>query len=200
MPRPGTQRDLARAILRRWGIVRPSEFAAAGVTAATIGRMCRDGEVVHLARGLYQLPDAPLDAHHSLAEAAKRVPKGVVCLVSALAFHDLTDLLPHAVWMAIGAKDWSPRGKRPAIRVVRFTEAFLTDDVVTERIEGVPVKIFGVARRSPTAFAIAGPWASRWLWRGCRRRSGSARRRPRRSPVMPSVAGCPAWCAPISKP
>ena len=152
MPRPGTQRDLARAILRRWGIVRPSEFAAAGVTAATIGRMCRDGEVVHLARGLYQLPDAPLDAHHSLAEAAKRVPKGVVCLVSALAFHDLTDLLPHAVWMAIGAKDWSPRGKRPAIRVVRFTEAFLTDDVVTERIEGVPVKIFGVAKTIADCF------------------------------------------------
>ncbi len=152
MPKTGTQRDLARDLLRSRGILRPSEFAAAGVTAATIGRMCRDGEIARLARGLYQLPDAPLDARHSLAEAAKRVPRGVVCLVSALAFHDLTDLLPRAVWMAIGAKDWAPRGKRPAIRIVRFTGAFLTDDVVTERIEGVPVKIFGVAKTIADCF------------------------------------------------
>ena len=152
MPKSGTQRHLARDILRERGIVRLSEFRDAGVTAATIGRMRRDGEVVHLARGLYQLPDAALDAHHSLAEAAKRVPRGVVCLVSALAFHGLTDLLPRAVWMAIGTKDWAPSGGRPAIRIVRFTDAFLADDVVTERIEGVPVKIYGVAKTIADCF------------------------------------------------
>ena len=148
----GTQRRLAQDILRARGIVRLSEFRAAGITAATIGRMRRDGEVVHLARGLYQLPDASLDANHSLAEAAKRVPKGVVCLVSALAFHELTDQIPAAVWMAISTKSWGPKGGMPAVRIVRFTEAFLAEAVVTERIEGVPVKIFGVAKTIADCF------------------------------------------------
>ena len=104
-----TQRDQALNLLRVKGILRLSEFRDAGITAATVGRMVRAGDVIHLARGLYQLPDAMLDANHSLAEAAKRVPRGVVCLVSALAYHDLTDQLPRAVWMAIGTKDWMPR-------------------------------------------------------------------------------------------
>jgi len=151
-PRTSAQRRLAHDILQERGIVRLSEFRAAGITAATISRMRRDGEVVHLARGLYQLPDAPLDANHSLAEAAKRVPKGVVCLVSALAFHELTDQLPAAVWMAISTKSWGPKGGMPAVRIVRFTEAFLAEAVVTERIEGVPVKIFGVAKTIADCF------------------------------------------------
>jgi len=152
MPKSGTQRDLARELLQEQGIVRLSEFKAAGITAATISRMLKDGEVARLARGLYQLPDAPIEANHSLAEAAKRVPKGVVCLVSALAFHGLTDQLPRAVWMAIGTKDWAPKAGTPPIQVVRFTEALLTDDVITERIEGVSVKIFGVAKTIADCF------------------------------------------------
>ena len=152
MSKSGTQRDLARELLQEQGIVRLSEFKAADITATTISRMLKDGEVARLARGLYQLPDAPIDANHSLAEAAKRVPKGVVCLVSALAFHGLTDQLPRAVWMAIGTKDWAPKAGTPPIQVVRFTEALLTDDVITERIEGVSVKIFGVAKTIADCF------------------------------------------------
>ena len=152
MPKFGTQRDLARELLKVQGIVRLSEFRAAGITGATITRMLNDGEVTRLTRGLYQLPDAPLDANHSLAEAAKCVPKGVICLVSALAFHGLTDQLPRAVWMAIGTKDWAPTAGTPPIQVVRFTEALLTDDVITERIEGVAVKVFGVAKTIADCF------------------------------------------------
>ena len=151
-PATETQRSLAHGVLRQRGIVRLSEFKEAGITAATISRMSRDGEVVRLARGMYQLPDAPLDANHSLAEAAKRVPKGVVCLVSALAFHELTDQVPSAVWMAVSNRAWGPKAGTPPIRIVRFTEAFLEDAVITERIEGVPVKIFGVAKTIADCF------------------------------------------------
>ena len=152
MPTTGTQRDRAKKVLCKQGIVRLSEFKAAGITAATIGRMLDDGEVVRLARGMYQLPDAPLDANHSLAEAAKRVPKGVVCLVSALAYHELTDQLPRSVWMAIGANDWTPKDGNPPLKTVRFTEALLKDDVMDVSIEGVPVKIFGVAKTIADCF------------------------------------------------
>ncbi|AMS44706.1 putative transcriptional regulator of viral defense system [Aminobacter aminovorans] len=100
-----SQRQIARTVLTARGISRLAELREAGVTAATMSRMERDGEVLRLARELYQLSDAPLDVHHCLAEAVKRVPKGVVCLVSALAFHGLTDQLPRQVWLAVGQKD-----------------------------------------------------------------------------------------------
>lgn len=89
----------------------------------------------------YQLSDAPIDVHHSLAEAAKRVPKGVVCLVSALVFHGLTDQLPRQVWLAVGQKDWSPKPERTPLRLVRFT-----DRLETHAVEEVTVRVFGVAK------------------------------------------------------
>lgn len=152
MPEPVSQRQIAHALLTARGIARLTELRDAGVTAATVSRMERDGEVLRLARGLYQLADAPLDASHSLAEAAKRVPKGVVCLVSALAFHGLTDQLPKHVWLAIGRKDWSPKPDGTPIRIVRFTEGLLTANVETHVIEGVSVKVFGIVKTVADCF------------------------------------------------
>ena len=147
-----TQRDVAIDILREHGIVRPMEFKTAGVTATTICRMLEDGDIVRLARGLYQLPNAPRDANHSLAEAAKRVPKGVVCLVSALAFHELTDQLPRAVWMAISINDSMPKPAGVQIRVVRFSGSKIFENIETHMIENVPVKVFGVAKTIADCF------------------------------------------------
>lgn len=147
-----TQRDIARKILQDRGIVRSNEIRAAGVTGATIRRMLDGGEVTRLARGLYQLPDAPLEVGHSLAEAAKRVPRGVVCLTSALSYHGLTDQLPRSVWIAVGKNDSYPRGEKKAFRFVWFTEALLTEDVDTVVIEGVPVRVFGVAKTVADCF------------------------------------------------
>lgn len=152
MPEPASQRRIAHIVLKARGIARLAELRAEGVTAATMSRMERDGEVLRLARGLYQLPDAPLDAHHSLAEAAKRVPKGVVCLVSALAFHQLTDQLPSQVWIAIGQKDWAPKADGAPVRLVRFTDRLLTEGVESHTVEGVPVKVFGVAKTIADCF------------------------------------------------
>jgi len=102
-----------------------AEFRAAGITANTVSRMERAGEVVRLARGLYQLPDAALDAEQSLAEAARlekmgilrQLPKGVICMASDLAFHGLTDQMPPKVWIAIGRRNWRPRVTYPPIRI-----------------------------------------------------------------------------------
>jgi predicted transcriptional regulator of viral defense system len=81
-----TQQTDALALMKATGMVRLVEFAQAGITASTISRIERSGLVVRLARGLYQVPDATVDTHHTLAEAAKLVPRGVVCLTSALVF------------------------------------------------------------------------------------------------------------------
>jgi predicted transcriptional regulator of viral defense system len=156
MSQPVPQRDAARALLEGKGMARLAEIRAVGITAATISRMERDGEVVRLARGLYQLSDAPLDAGHSLAEAAKRVPKGVICLVSALAFHGLTDQLPRKVWLAIGQKDWTPKPADSSLRIIRFTDSLLKEGVETHVIENVPVRVFGAAKTIADCFRHRG--------------------------------------------
>lgn len=141
-----SQRERAVGLLRKRGIVRLKELIAQGVTAATISRMEREGAVLRLARGLYQLPDAAVDTHNSLAQAAKLVPKGVICLSSALAFHGLTDQIPAKIWMAIGPKDWLPRLEYPPVRFARFTNENMTAGVERHRIDGVDVPIFNVPK------------------------------------------------------
>jgi predicted transcriptional regulator of viral defense system len=141
-----SQQDRALSLLGKQGMVRLSEFKEVGVTAATVSRMKKKGLVLQLSRGLYQLPDASVDTHHALAEAAKLVPKGVICLTSALAYHGLTDAIPSRVWMAIGSKDRRPRVDVPPLQIVRFGEKVLTSGTKEHIIEGVRVRIYDPAK------------------------------------------------------
>jgi hypothetical protein len=141
-----TQEDRALDLLHLKGMVRLSEFKEQNITAATLSRMIEKGLLLRLGRGLYQLADADLDVHHTLAEAAKLVPKGVICLVSALAYHELTDTIPARVWMAIGVKDRMPSIASIPMKFVRFREKLFQSGVEEHLIEGVPVGIFSPAK------------------------------------------------------
>jgi predicted transcriptional regulator of viral defense system len=143
---PDRQQDRAISLVQQRGIVRLSELTGAGITAATVSRMKERGLLIRLGRGLYQLPGSSLDVNHSLAEAAKLVPKGVICLVTALAFHELTDNIPWRVWMAIGPKDRRPRADHPPLQFVRFRDRMLRSGVDEHLIEGVPVRIYNPAK------------------------------------------------------
>jgi predicted transcriptional regulator of viral defense system len=127
-------------------MARLSELTKAGITAATISRMKERGLVLQLGRGLYQLPDASFDANHALAEAAKLVPKGVVCLISALAYHELTDTISRGVWMAIGLKDRRPSAEQPRLVIVRFGPKVFSAGIDEHLIEGVKARIFNPAK------------------------------------------------------
>jgi len=150
---PASQRQRLAAFLRDHGIARLAEIRRAGITAATVARLEREGLVTRLSRGVYQLADAIPEANHSLAEAAKRVPKGVICIVSALAFHGITDQMPRRVWIGIGPKDWKPQIDYPPLRIVRFANKFLKEGVEMHGIEGTSVPIFSVAKPSQMSFA-----------------------------------------------
>ena len=141
-----SQRNRAVAHLQATGMSRLSELTAVGITAATVSRLERDGVLVRLARGLYQMADASMDVNHTLAETSKLVPKGVVCLTSALAFHGLTDQIPPKVWIAIGPKEWRPTFEYPPVRFARFSGPRLLLGVENHIIDGVSVPIFGVAK------------------------------------------------------
>ena len=141
-----SQQDRILALLGECGMMRHSEFRRAGIAPTAVSRAVDKGLVLQLRRGLYQLPGAPLDANHSLAEVTKLAPRGVVCLNSALAFHELTDVIPARVWMAIGRKDWRPRIERPVTSFLRFGPAVLTQGIEEHLIEGVSVRIYNPAK------------------------------------------------------
>jgi predicted transcriptional regulator of viral defense system len=141
-----SQLTKALAMLRRSGLTRLSEFRQAGITAATISRLEAAGTISRLARGLYQLPDATVGVNHTLAEASKLVPKGVICLTSALAFHELTDQVPARIWLAIGPKDWRPRLRYPPMRFAHFSIKQLRAGIEHHSIEGASVPVFSITK------------------------------------------------------
>src|SRR3990172_13340717 len=98
---------------------RPRDLDDSGIPGTYLARLARRGLLARVGRGLYTLPGAPAGKHHSLAEAAKRVPRGVVCLLSALRYHGLTTQSPFEVWIAIGEKDRRPKADGQALRIVR---------------------------------------------------------------------------------
>ncbi|WP_421694423.1 type IV toxin-antitoxin system AbiEi family antitoxin domain-containing protein [Aestuariivirga sp.] len=141
-----SQRAQALKLLKTCPMMRLKDFAARGIAPETLARLVRDGEVVRPARGLYQLADSSGDAARILAEASVLVPKGVICLTSALQFHELTLQMPSAVWMAIDRTAWRPKIDYPPIRFVRFTGPSLTEGVERHSVDGVEVAITNPAR------------------------------------------------------
>ncbi|RWM24673.1 type IV toxin-antitoxin system AbiEi family antitoxin domain-containing protein [Mesorhizobium sp.] len=99
-----------------------SDLKRRGINPATLARLVDEGILQRPSRGLYERADADVDIAHSMAEVATRVSKGVICLVSALQFHEITLQLPRSVWIAIGSKDRKPAIDPPPIRVARFGE------------------------------------------------------------------------------
>ncbi len=98
------------------------------------------------------LASAKPTEHQSLIEACKRVPQGIVCLLSALQFHGLTTQIPHEVWLAIGNKAWRPRMDYPALRIVRFSAASLAFGVRRHRINGTALPVFSPAKTVADCF------------------------------------------------
>lgn len=141
-----SQRDRAAALLDEHGVMRRVELGRAGVHPETLARMVDEGVLVRAARGLYRLADADISAPHDLAEVAKLVPKGVVCLVSALQLHELTVQTPNRVWLAIGSKARRPGIAHPPIRVVRMGDRALSLGVERRAVDGVPVPVFDPAK------------------------------------------------------
>lgn len=141
-----TQRTRALDLLKTRGMMRLKDFIAKNIEPETLARLVRDKQVVRPARGLYQLPDAPVDAAHTLVEATVLVPKGVICLISALQFHEFTLQMPSAVWMAIERSAWKPMISYPPIRFVRFSGWAMTDGVEWYSIQSYKVHITNPAR------------------------------------------------------
>ena len=144
--------DKVLKLASKAGVLRPRDLDPYGIPRTYLTRLCAAGKLQRIDRGLYVLPGSGATEHHSLAEACKRVPKGVVCLLSALRFHELTTQAPFEVWLAIGEKAWRPRLEYPPLRIVHFSKAALNAGVEEHQIEGVKALVFSPAKTVADCF------------------------------------------------
>lgn len=147
-----TAADKLLDLARSQGLVRPSDLALTCIPRVALTRAVRRGQLERVGRGLYGLPDRPVSAHGSLAAVARRVPKGVICLLTALSFHELTTQLPFQVWLAIDNKAAAPKLDYPPLRLVRFSGAALIEGVEEHVVDGVTVRVTGVAKTVADCF------------------------------------------------
>lgn len=139
-------------ILGRGGTARSRDLVAAGISRSAISRRVAAGTLVRVARGLYALPDYESGEHAAIIEVAKRAPRVVFCLLTALRVHDLTTQSPHEVWIAIGNKEHPPRMSYPKLRTVRFAPASLNEGVETRKVDGTTIRVTGVAKTIADCF------------------------------------------------
>lgn len=138
-------------LLSARGVIRPRDLEKKGISPQILYRLCRDGKVIRLARGLYADRDYEPTEYHGVIEVCSKIPKGVLCLISALQFHDLTTQLAHEVWIAIDMKARAPRIDVPA-RIMYFSGDALTNGIEKHKIEGVEVKVYCSAKTVADCF------------------------------------------------
>jgi predicted transcriptional regulator of viral defense system len=139
-------------LMQAGGVLRWRDLAAHGVHPEHLRRLRAAGLLERIGRGLYALPNAPITENRTLAEACRRVPHGVACLLTALQFHRLTTQWPFEVWLAIDNKARRPRAEGIPLRIVRFSGAARTFGVEGHVIEGVPVKVYSPAKTVADCF------------------------------------------------
>lgn len=146
------QKDKILDLAGQQGILRPRDVEAIGIPREYLIRLWREGQLERIKRGMYTLPDRPISEHQSLMEVAKQAPNAVICLISALEFHELTSQIPHEVWIAIKKSSWKPNIDYPPLKVSYFSEQSYIYDIQTHHIYGLPIKIYSPAKTIADCF------------------------------------------------
>ena len=140
--------QIALEIFRQHGgVMKTNQALMQGIHPAALYRLLEDGKIMRLARGLYRLTSTQEFSNPDLAVVAAKAPDAVVCLISALSFHGITTQVPRAVYLAV------PRGRyaglrlrTPPVRIYRFDAPTFDHGIEPHAIDGIPVRIYNVAR------------------------------------------------------
>lgn len=138
--------SVLRRLARQHGLVRASDAARAGVHPQILGRLVRSGVLQRLGRGRYRLAGSPLGPHADAAAVASRVPRGVLCLLTALRLHGLGTHLPGEVWVLVPRNAGRPRSAWPELRVWRASGAGLRVGIEEIVVDGVKTRVTGASR------------------------------------------------------
>jgi predicted transcriptional regulator of viral defense system len=156
----------------RLGVFRARDMVVAGYPREYLRRLVSQEQVRQLGRGLYASAGFDGDQNQSLVEAAKRVPRGVVCLVSALQFHGIGTQSPHQVWLALPRGSNRPRGVNLPLRFAQFSGSAYSFGIEEHALAGGTVRVTRLRRRWPTASSIGKNTASMLRSRRCGKAGG----------------------------
>jgi predicted transcriptional regulator of viral defense system len=136
--------ELAREIFRRHsGILRTKDAMEAGIHPRTLYALRDRGVVIRISRGVYRLAELGPMQNPDLIVISARVPSGVLCLISALSFYQLTTQVPHQVWIALPRGAEPPRVDFPPTRVLWFSGEAFSKGIQTHWIDGQELKVYG---------------------------------------------------------
>ena len=147
-----TKTEQTLKLVKRMGLVRPKELSQHRIPVIYLRRLVQRGQLVQPARGVYAVAGHEPTLHHSLAAVSKRIPRGVVCLISALAYHEIGTQLPSVVWLAINQRSRPLVTKGLPVRIVRFSGRALTEGVQEHKIEGATVWVTNPAKTIADCF------------------------------------------------
>jgi len=131
-----------RAFSRGGGLLRTSAALRAGIHPRILYDMRDHGVVEQLSRGLYRLADLPALSSPDLVTVALKVPTGVICLISALAYHEITTQIPHEVHVTLPRGTEPPRLKHPPLRVFWFTGRSFTEGIETHKVDSIGLRVY----------------------------------------------------------
>ncbi len=134
------------------GMLRASQARTAGVHPRTLVAMVQAGLIERISRGLYRLADAPPVSDPDLVVVGIKVPSAVVCLISALAFHELTTQIPHRIDLALPPGARTPKLVHPPIQVYRFSGRSMTEGVEEHDIGPTQVRVFSAPKTVADCF------------------------------------------------
>ena len=129
-----------------------TEIRAAGIPSQILVELCAKGEIERICRGIYISSKAQSTSELSLQVAMLKVPKSIVCLLSALRFHNFTTQLPHDVWLAVKPHSWIPKNDNFPLRIVAFSETSYSYGMEEHKIDGVKIKVYSAAKTVADCF------------------------------------------------
>lgn len=147
-----SQSDQILELAHRQRLLRAVDVRAHGWSPQLLIRLHQMGRLQRVARGLYSLPDAEINEHQTLMEVCQRVPKGVVCLLSALQLHEVGTQLPHEVWLAMPEGAQTPSLGYPPLRVARMRGMAYSDGIETITEHGATIRVYSVAKTVADCF------------------------------------------------
>jgi predicted transcriptional regulator of viral defense system len=147
-----TQEERIIELLKGTAFIRSRDLKRHGLSRTALMRLVKKRQAVRARSGLYMRPGWPETEHISLLEVAKKVPGGVICLLTALRFHEIGTQEPYQVWIAIGRKSRRPKISAPVLRVFRFSDASLRYGVEEHEILGTTVRITNPAKTVTDCF------------------------------------------------
>lgn len=139
-------------LARRQRLLSAADLRTHGWSPQLLLKLQQRGKLQRVARGLYSLPDREITEHQSLVEICRRVPKAVICLLSALQFHEIGTQLPHEVWIALPEATQTPAIDYPSLRIARLRGEAYSEGVQTVVEHGSPIRVYSLAKTITDCF------------------------------------------------